>query len=53
MAAIVVAATIAGAAADTVNHIESAWSNLKVPLLDAATKVRSLSDKHQWSPETW
>ena len=32
-------ATASGADADTANHVESAWSKLKGPLLDAATKV--------------
>ena len=39
---IIVAAAVAiasGADADTANHVESAWSKLKGPLLDAATKV--------------
>ena len=39
--------------ADTANHIESAWSKLKGPLLDAATKVCGLSKNYQWKPETW
>ena len=48
-AAVVIAS---GADADTANHVESAWSKLKGPLLDAATEVCSISKNHQWKPET-
>ena len=46
-------ATASGGDADTVNRIESAWSKLKGPLLDTATKVCGLSKNHQWKSETW
>ena len=45
--------TASGADADTANCIESAWSKLKGPLLNAATKVCGLSRNHQWKPGTW
>ena len=42
------------AAADTpMSLVEKAWSNLKGPLLDAATEVCGMSKKHRWKPETW
>ena len=47
------AATTAGVTADTVNCDETVCLMLKNPLLDAATKVCSLSKDHQWRPETW
>ena len=45
-------ATASGVDADTAYRIESAWSNLKGPLLDAATKVCGLSKNHQWESKT-
>ena len=45
-------ATSSGADTDTANHVESAWSKLKGPLLDADTEVCVLSKNHQWKPET-
>ena len=33
--------------------VEAAWSNLKTPLLEAATEVCGLSCNHQWKKETW
>ena len=33
--------------------VESAWSKLKGPLLEAATEVCGFTKKHQWRPETW
>ena len=53
MTAAAAVATAFGADADTVNRIDSAWSKLKGPLLDAATEVCGLSKHHQWKPETW
>ena len=44
-------AIASGADADTANHVESAWSKLKGPLLDTATEVCSISKNHQWKPE--
>ena len=38
-------ATTSGVDADTAYRIESAWSKLKGPLLDAATKVCGLSQE--------
>ena len=35
------------------SQVESAWSKLKGPLLDAATEVCGLTKNHQWKPETW
>ena len=46
-------ATASGADADISNRVESTWSKLKVPLLDAATEVCGLTKNHQWKPETW
>ena len=46
-------ATISDAFAAIVNHVWSAWSKLKGPLLDAVTEVCGLSKNHQWRPETW
>ena len=46
-------ATAAGVAADTANCVETIWSKLKDPLLDAATEVCVLSKNHQWRPEAW
>ena len=45
-------ATAAGVAADTANQVETFWSKLKDPLLDAASKVCGLSKNHQLRPET-
>ena len=53
MTAMAVVATASGATADTADNIESAWSKLKGPLLDAATEVCSLSKNHQWRPHPW
>ena len=53
MTAAAAVATAYGADADTANRIESAWSKLKGPLLDAATEVCGPSKKHKWKPETW
>ena len=44
--------TAAGANADTANNIESSWSKMMGILLDAATKVCSLSKNHQWKSKT-
>ena len=33
--------------------VESAWSNLKSPLLETATEVCGLSSKHTWRQQTW
>ena len=33
--------------------LQTAWSKLKGPLLDAATKLCSLSKNHQWKSEIW
>ena len=42
------------AAADApMSLVEKAWSNLKGPLLDAATEVCGMSKKHRLKPETW
>ena len=38
---------------DTANHIESARSKLKGPLLDAAAELCGLSRNQHWKPETW
>ena len=41
---------------DTVTEttsVESAWSNLKTPLLEAAKEVCGFSRNHQWRKETW
>ena len=35
------------------SSVETAWSNLKIPLLEAATEVCGLSRGHQWKKETW
>ena len=53
MTAAAAVATTAGADVDPVNYIESAWSKLKGPLLDAATKVCCLCKNHQWKSKTW
>ena len=45
--------TAAGADADTANYVESAWSKLKGPLLDAATKVCGISKNHEGKSKTW
>ena len=46
--------TSAGSAtADATNLAESAWSKLRDPLLDTATRVCSVYNKHQWRPGTW
>ena len=42
-----------GADADTANCVESAWSKLQGPSLDAATEVWGILKNHQWQPETW
>ena len=34
-------------------HVETVWSRLKGPLLEAATEVCGLTKKHQWRAETW
>ena len=52
MTAAAAVATDSDADADTANCVESVWSKLKGPLLDAATKVCGLSNNHQWKPET-
>ena len=41
------------AAGPDVKSVEGLWSQLKVPLLDAATEVCGLSKNHAWRPETW
>ena len=46
-------ATNVGVVADTANLVETVWSQLKDPLLDAATEVCGLSKNHPWSPVTW
>ena len=33
--------------------VETAWSNLKTPLLEAVTEVCGISRTHQWKNETW
>ena len=33
--------------------VEGLWSQLKVPLLDAATEVCGFSKNHAWLPEIW
>ena len=38
---------------DTSSRIESSWSKLKGPLLDAATEVWGLYKNHLWKPEAW
>ena len=38
---------------DTSSRIESAWSKLKGPLLDAATEVCGIYKNHLWKPEAW
>ena len=48
----VAATTAAGVTADTANCIQTIWSKLMVPLLDADTKVCGLSKNHQWRTET-
>ena len=48
MTAAAAVATAAGADADTAKCVESAWSKLKGPLLDAATEVCGLSKNYQW-----
>ena len=45
------AATTAGTDADSVNHIESVWSKLRVPLLDAATKVSPWNTGRDLKPD--
>ena len=50
MTAAAAVATNPGAEADTANHVESACSKLKGPLLDAATEVCGLSKNRQWKP---
>ena len=46
--------TSAGSAtADAANLAESAWSKLRGPLLDTATRVCSVYNKHQWRPGNW
>ena len=46
-------AAASGADTDTANCVESAWSKLKGPLLDAATELCGPSKNHQWKPEMW
>ena len=54
MSAAAAVATTAVADADSANRIESAWSKLEGPLLDAPTEVIcGLSKNHQWRLETW
>ena len=53
MTAAAAVATTSGADADTANCVESVWSNLKGPLLDAATRVCGLTKNHLWETETW
>ena len=38
---------------DTTDHVESVWSCLKFPNLEAAIEVSGLSKNHQWRTETW
>ena len=38
---------------DQSDTVEGLWSNLKQPLLDAASEVCGVSRNHQWRPETW
>ena len=38
---------------NTVSRVETVWSMLKVPLLDAATEICGLSKNHPLRPETW
>ena len=52
-AALATATTATHVTADTANHVETVWTQLMHPLLDAATKVCSLSNDHQWRPKTW
>ena len=33
--------------------VETAWSNLKTPLLEAATEVCGLTSNHRWKKVTW
>ena len=35
------------------SSVETAWSNLKTPLLEAVTEVCGISKNHQWKKETW
>ena len=51
--AAVAAAVATASGADTANHVESAWSKLNGPLLDAATEVCGISKNHQWKPKSW
>ena len=39
--------------ADATSHVETVWSRLKGPMLDAATEVCGLSKNHKWRAETW
>ena len=47
------AATAGGVTADFADCVETIWSILKDPLLDATTKVCGLSKNNQWRTETW
>ena len=47
------AAVATTSSTDTANHVESAWSKLKGPLLDAATEVCGIFKNHQWKPKSW
>ena len=51
MTAVTAVATDASATVDTANHIQSAWSKLKDPLLDTAYGVCDLFNNHKW--KTW
>ena len=53
MTSAAVVATTAGANADTTHCVESAWSKLKGPLMDAAYEVCCLSKNNQRKFETW
>ena len=53
MTAAAAVTTASGTDADPANHVESTWSKLKGPMLDAATKVCGLSKNQQWKTETW
>ena len=44
---------VANAASNSDDCVESAWSLLKKPLLEAAVVTCGLSKKHQWRRETW
>ena len=49
----VISNAAAAAAAVSSNRVESVWSRLKGPLLEAATEVCGMSKNHRWRTETW